>query len=323
MTDGSSSTTCRRRSRARPCAPAPGSSGSRRRCAKRGSCPRPESSACSTRTPICWRSTSPPDWSSIPARAAPRAPWSTGCSTATRSSPAWAAPGGPASSTASTRTPAACCSWRARLRRTASWSALFASRAIDKRYLAIVYGAPAAASGTIEAPIARHRIERQRMTVRAGGRPATTGWRTLAAAGAVALLELDAPHRTHPPDPGPPQALRAPADRRSGLRRSALAGRHRAGEAGARGLSAPGAARLAAAPAPSQRRRRADARGAGTRRSRRALERGDAEALAGASGRALIRTAGEAGAGSSPREVRRSAGRDRARSPRPASRPCP
>jgi 23S rRNA pseudouridine1911/1915/1917 synthase len=67
---------------------------------------------------------------------------------------------------------------------------LFASRAIDKRYLAIVYGAPAAASGTIEAPIARHRIERQRMTVRAGGRPATTGWRTLAAAGAVALLEL-------------------------------------------------------------------------------------------------------------------------------------
>jgi 23S rRNA pseudouridine1911/1915/1917 synthase len=66
----------------------------------------------------------------------------------------------------------------------------FAGREIDKRYLAIVYGAPAAASGTIEAPIGRHRTERQRMTVRAGGRPATTGWRKLAAAGAVALLEL-------------------------------------------------------------------------------------------------------------------------------------
>jgi len=68
---------------------------------------------------------------------------------------------------------------------------LFAGRALDKRYLAIVHGTLAAASGEIEAPIGRHPTERQRMAVRSGGRPARTGWRRLAAAGAVALLELE------------------------------------------------------------------------------------------------------------------------------------
>jgi len=68
---------------------------------------------------------------------------------------------------------------------------LFAGRGIDKRYLAIVYGAPKAAAGLVDAPIGRHPTERQRMAVRSAGRPARTGWRRIAAAGPVALLELE------------------------------------------------------------------------------------------------------------------------------------
>jgi len=67
---------------------------------------------------------------------------------------------------------------------------LFAQRRIDKRYLAIVWGAPARARGEIEAPVGRHPRERKRMAVVASGRPARTGWRVLAAAGPVALVEL-------------------------------------------------------------------------------------------------------------------------------------
>jgi len=66
----------------------------------------------------------------------------------------------------------------------------FAARRVDKRYLAVVYGAPPPA-GTIEAPIARHPARRREMAVRRGGRPAETRFRTLAATGPVALLELD------------------------------------------------------------------------------------------------------------------------------------
>ena len=70
-------------------------------------------------------------------------------------------------------------------------TAAFASRRIEKRYLAIVHGAPKLDRGTIEAPIGRHAVERKRMAVRANGRPATTRYRTIASAGGLALLELD------------------------------------------------------------------------------------------------------------------------------------
>jgi 23S rRNA pseudouridine1911/1915/1917 synthase len=75
---------------------------------------------------------------------------------------------------------------------------LFAGRGIDKRYLAVVTGAPRAARGTIEAPIGRHPRDRKRMAVVAAGRPALTEWRRLASAAGVALLEF-APRtgRTH------------------------------------------------------------------------------------------------------------------------------
>jgi 23S rRNA pseudouridine1911/1915/1917 synthase len=67
----------------------------------------------------------------------------------------------------------------------------FASREVEKRYLAIVYGEPSPPAGMVDAPIGRHPVRRKEMTVRADGRPARTGYRTLAAAAGIALVELD------------------------------------------------------------------------------------------------------------------------------------
>jgi 23S rRNA pseudouridine1911/1915/1917 synthase len=79
-----------------------------------------------------------------------------------------------------------------------SLSRAFADRAVRKTYLAIVHGAPAPAAGVIEAPIGRHRERRKEMTVRADGRPARTAFRTIAAGGGIALLEIDlGTGRTH------------------------------------------------------------------------------------------------------------------------------
>jgi 23S rRNA pseudouridine1911/1915/1917 synthase len=79
-----------------------------------------------------------------------------------------------------------------------SLSRAFAGREVGKRYLAIAWGAPRPASGLIEAPIGRHPQRRQEMAVRPGGRPARTGYRTLAAVPPLSLLELDlATGRTH------------------------------------------------------------------------------------------------------------------------------
>ncbi|HWM91743.1 MAG TPA: RluA family pseudouridine synthase [Thermoanaerobaculia bacterium] len=74
----------------------------------------------------------------------------------------------------------------------------FAAREVDKRYLAIAYGEPKPPEGIIDAPIGRHALRRKEMTVRTDGRPARTGYRTLAAHGGISLLELDlATGRTH------------------------------------------------------------------------------------------------------------------------------
>jgi 23S rRNA pseudouridine1911/1915/1917 synthase len=67
----------------------------------------------------------------------------------------------------------------------------FADRKVEKHYLALVYGAPEPATGTIDAPIGRHPARRTEMAVRPGARPARTLYRTLAAAAGIALLELD------------------------------------------------------------------------------------------------------------------------------------
>jgi len=70
----------------------------------------------------------------------------------------------------------------------------FAERRVDKRYLAVVYGAPEPPAGEIDAAIGRHPERRKEMTVRTregkGARPALTRYRTLAAAAGIALLEL-------------------------------------------------------------------------------------------------------------------------------------
>jgi len=77
-------------------------------------------------------------------------------------------------------------------------SRAFAAREVEKRYLGIAYGVPSPASGIVEAPIGRHPQRRQEMAVRPRGRPARTGYRTLAAAAGISLLELElATGRTH------------------------------------------------------------------------------------------------------------------------------
>jgi 23S rRNA pseudouridine1911/1915/1917 synthase len=77
-------------------------------------------------------------------------------------------------------------------------STAFAGRQIDKRYLAIVYGRPKAAEGSITKPIARHPQRRKEMAVVPGGRSATTGYRVLVNAAGISLLEIHlATGRTH------------------------------------------------------------------------------------------------------------------------------
>jgi len=74
----------------------------------------------------------------------------------------------------------------------------FSSRRVDKRYLALVYGAPEPPDGRVDAPIGRHPDRRTRMAVRPDGRSALSRYRTLAAARGLALLEVDiATGRTH------------------------------------------------------------------------------------------------------------------------------
>ena len=61
-------------------------------------------------------------------------------------------------------------------------SAQFAARTTEKLYLALVRGVPRTASGTVDAPIGRHPVHRQRMAVvspTARGRSARTDWRVV------------------------------------------------------------------------------------------------------------------------------------------------
>ena len=50
---------------------------------------------------------------------------------------------------------------------------------LKRGYLALVWGAPERAKGTIDAPIARHSQNRKKMAVRSGGRVAITHWQVL------------------------------------------------------------------------------------------------------------------------------------------------
>lgn len=79
-------------------------------------------------------------------------------------------------------------------------SAAFASRDLDREYLALAWGLPGATSGEVEAPIGRHPADRKRMAVvTRGGKPALTRWRLERGYGAaVSLLRCRlATGRTH------------------------------------------------------------------------------------------------------------------------------
>jgi len=77
-------------------------------------------------------------------------------------------------------------------------AAAFASRMVEKRYLALVWGHPRPAAGRWEAPLGPDRSDRRRMRVEPTGRPAATAYTTLARAPHVALLRVEpATGRTH------------------------------------------------------------------------------------------------------------------------------
>ena len=50
---------------------------------------------------------------------------------------------------------------------------------LERAYLAFVWGAPLTPKGTVDAPLGRHPRSRDKITVRAGGRPSITHWRVL------------------------------------------------------------------------------------------------------------------------------------------------
>jgi 23S rRNA pseudouridine1911/1915/1917 synthase len=63
------------------------------------------------------------------------------------------------------------------------------ARTVERRYLALVRGAPPASTGTVDAPIGRHPTDRQRFACIEGGRPARTHWTTMA------TVQVDLPDR--------------------------------------------------------------------------------------------------------------------------------
>ena len=66
----------------------------------------------------------------------------------------------------------------------------FADRTTGKTYLALVAGKPRKSFGTIDAPIARHPVHRQRMSIaRRAGRSAKTDYRVLNSIGELSLVE--------------------------------------------------------------------------------------------------------------------------------------
>lgn len=70
----------------------------------------------------------------------------------------------------------------------------FKARTVDKRYIALVDGAPPTPTGRIEAPIGRDPKERKRMAIvpeTRGGRPAFTEYKTLESFAAHTLLEVN------------------------------------------------------------------------------------------------------------------------------------
>jgi 23S rRNA pseudouridine1911/1915/1917 synthase len=66
----------------------------------------------------------------------------------------------------------------------------FAGRSVEKEYLALVVGVPEPREGTIDKPIARHPVHRQRMAIRDGGRAARSDYRVVEALDGAALVRV-------------------------------------------------------------------------------------------------------------------------------------
>ena len=70
-------------------------------------------------------------------------------------------------------------------------AAQFASRAVEKQYLAVVHGVPTPRTGTIDAPIGRHPVQRKKMsTTSARGRAARSSYAVEQALDGAALLRV-------------------------------------------------------------------------------------------------------------------------------------
>ena len=95
----------------------------------------------------------------------------------------------------------------------------FKQRTVDKRYHALVQGHPDPSSGTIDAPIGRHRGHDWKFAVTQGGRHSITHYDTLEAHQAASLLDVRAGNRPHTPDPGALRRVAPPVRRRPDLRR--------------------------------------------------------------------------------------------------------
>jgi 23S rRNA pseudouridine1911/1915/1917 synthase len=68
-------------------------------------------------------------------------------------------------------------------------SLAFRRREVEKRYLAVCFGLPAAVNGVIEGAVGRHPTERKRMAVVAGGRQARTLYRVVEKLVGTSLIE--------------------------------------------------------------------------------------------------------------------------------------
>lgn len=71
--------------------------------------------------------------------------------------------------------------------------AQFKTKTARREYLAVVYGAPATATGTIDAPIGRHPVDRKKMAVvpeERGGRRAVTHWQVEERLGNFTLIRF-------------------------------------------------------------------------------------------------------------------------------------
>jgi len=70
----------------------------------------------------------------------------------------------------------------------------FQTKTARRTYLAVVYGAPQASFGTVDAPIGRHLGDRKKMAVvppERGGRPAITHWQVNERLGNYSLMQFD------------------------------------------------------------------------------------------------------------------------------------